>query len=166
VNASRPDDANVPRTPARSAANVAVQPLAQDNFQAVIDLSVAPDQREFVAPNVLSIAQSKVWDAYVPLAICDGDEPVGFALYGRQSSTDWLYIARFMIDQRHQGKGYGRQGLNALIEHMRTEHPGEEIQLSIVPANLGAKRLYESAGFIDTGEVDEDGEMIFRLPRG
>lgn len=141
-----------------------LQPLTPENFQAVIDLSVAPDQREFVAANVLSIAQSKVWDAYVPLAICDGDEAVGFALYGRQSSTDWLYIARFMIDHRHQGKGYGRRGLAALIERMRTEHAGEEIRLSIVPANVGAKRLYESAGFSDTGEVDEDGEMIFRLP--
>ena len=70
-----------------------------------------------------------------------------------------------MIDRKHQGKGYGRAAMEALIA-MMTERVGcEEIVTSFVSANTVAANLYASLGFRPTGEI-EDGEPLVRNVEG
>lgn len=70
-----------------------------------------------------------------------------------------------MVSEENQGKGYGRAGMEALIELLE-EKPGcDEIYISWVPENIAAENLYESLGFVKTGEID-DGEIIARLELG
>jgi diamine N-acetyltransferase len=67
-------------------------------------------------------------------------------------------ILRFMIDARYQGRGYGRAALLATLEHIKRQPNGRGIQLSYVPENEVAARLYAGAGFRPTGRII-DGEI-------
>jgi len=141
---------------------ITLRKLSPENARAVVRLKVALAQSRFVASNADSIADAYVYRELRPLAIYSGDELVGFAMYGQDPDDGRWWIVRMMIDERFQGRGYGRGGMQALIALMRDEHQCETITLGVNPANHGAMRLYESLGFNDTGEVHH-GEMIMRL---
>lgn len=64
-----------------------------------------------------------------------------------------------MIAAEHQGNGYGRAAMEAVIA-MTIERVGcHEIVTSFNPANAAAANLYASLGFHPTGEI-EDGEPL------
>jgi diamine N-acetyltransferase len=141
---------------------ITIAPLSPDNFEAVVALKVGDDQATFVASNVLSIAQSKTWDYLVPVAIENNGTPIGFALYGKDPKTQRVYIVRLMIDQAFQRSGHGAAALGLLFVKLRESYACTEIHVSVVPGNLGSERLFHSKGFIPTGEIDEDGEVVLR----
>ncbi len=142
---------------------IRLEEVTPQNFWQCINLKVADEQANFVAPNVRSIAESKVYPFLVPLAVYNGDEVVGFTLSGRYPDSGKYYIVRLMIDASHQGKGYGRAMTQKLIERMRRQPDCRDIYLSFVPGNEVAETLYRSLGFERTGETDEFGEIIMRL---
>ena len=67
-----------------------------------------------------------------------------------------------MIDREHQGKGYGRAAMEAVIAMMAERVGCEEIMTSFNPANAVARDLYTSLGFQPTGEIEDD-EPLLRL---
>ncbi len=50
-----------------------------------------------------------------------------------------------------------------LLQSIREEDADAEVMVGIVPGNHAAESLYESLDFWPTGDVDEDGEFLFRL---
>jgi diamine N-acetyltransferase len=140
---------------------ITLEPITRDNLRAVLRLTPRDDQENFVASNAVSVAQVYVEPDWTPLAIAADGEPVGFVLYGRDHDTGVDWIIRFMIDQHHQGKGYGRAGLRAVLERLRALPDHKETRLSYVPGNAVAEGLYRAMGFVPTGEID-DGEVIMR----
>jgi diamine N-acetyltransferase len=90
---------------------------------------------------------------------------VGFILYASQDYGlgKVLYIARLMIAEQYQRKGFGRAAMEALLERLKSLPGYTAILISFVPENAAAKHLYTSLGFQDTGEID-DGEVVYRLP--
>jgi len=141
---------------------IELKEVTADNLGKISKLKVKESQQNFVAPNALSVAQSKFYPSWVCLAANTGEEPVGFAMYGIEDEDNSLWIIRMMIDETFQGKGYGRQLLASTVEHIRNNYNCSEIFLSFVPGNDTAKKLYESFGFKDTGRVEE-GEIVYRL---
>src|SRR3712207_155690 len=87
---------------------VTLRDVDRQNFYECVKLDVREDQRGFVASNAFSIAQSKVETTRAVKAVYDGDSMVGFVMYGLDLDDGRHYLGRLMIDQRHQGKGYGR----------------------------------------------------------
>ena len=142
--------------------NVTLREITPQNFSEVINLDVSEDQKHFVAPNVTSIAQSKVCfpDAF-PLAVYNDDEPVGFVMYGYDREDEKYYLGRLMIDAKHQGKGYGKAATLEVIRRMREIEDCDAIYLSFVPENAGAEKLYSSVGFERTGALNGD-EIVMR----
>lgn len=132
---------------------VTLQEIDRENFRQCVKLEVNEDQRGFVAPNVFSIAQSKVEPAFDVQAVYDGEEMVGFVMYGWDEEEGCHSLARLMVDRHHQGKGYGRAATEAVIERLRAEPGCKQIVLSVNPANANARALYESLGFVKTGRV-------------
>lgn len=146
---------------------IALKKITHDNLQEIVGLSVAENQRGFVASNAQSIM-----DAYVaitndgialPFGIYDGEEAVGFIMltYGMKKDAAMPDVAyhnycvwRLMIDEEHQGKEYGKQAMEAALEYMRTFPcgPAESCWLNYEPENAGAKAFYEKCGFQETGE--------------
>ncbi len=141
---------------------VTLKEIDRENFSAAVKLEVSEDQKNFVAPNVFSIAQSKVEPTYDVRAVYDGEEMVGFCMYGWDEEEGCHCLARLMIDRRQQGKGYGRAATEAVIERLRAEPGCTQVMLSVNPANANARALYESLGFVKTGEVSY-GEDVMRL---
>jgi diamine N-acetyltransferase len=132
---------------------VTLRVVNDGNVQQVIDLSVSDAQQAFVAPNVKSLAQAfastKVW---VRAAYAD-ETPVGFLMLYEDEDKPRYYLWRFMIDERYQGMGFGRQAMDLVHERVRARPGGTTVYLTYVPANGGPEHFYKSIGYVDTGEV-------------
>lgn len=140
---------------------VTVSRLEPEDHAAVRHLSVAPDQRDFVASNHDSISEALGDAACVPLILRAEGQPVGFAMYAldQDDGNYWLY--RLMIDTRFQGQGFGRAALHAVTALMARLPGCAFILLGVNPENRRAAALYESFGFRATGAVIE-GERVMR----
>lgn len=142
---------------------ISLREVVVSNFNDVIQLQPAPGQETFMAPNVLSIAQSKVAPNFLPLAIHHGETVVGFVMFGQDIETLRWHIVRLMIGAQYQRRGYAREALRQLIAQLAQRPDCDEIIISYMPDNIAAERLYESLGFEKTGEFDEDGEVLMRI---
>jgi diamine N-acetyltransferase len=139
--------------------SVHLMDIEEGNFEECVALSVREDQ-PFVAPNVYSIAQSRVSPYWVIKAIYADEVMVGFAMYTLDLEAGELYLCRFMIDRRHQGRGYGRAALD-LLRSIAEETPGiRRMRLSTEPSNAAGIGFYETFGFTDTGTMEDDEEVF------
>jgi diamine N-acetyltransferase len=139
-----------------------LRPVTRANFSAVVELTVRPEQAEVVAPNLYSIAEAYLEPNWTPLAIYARDDLIGFALFGCDDETGRWWIMRYMIDARHQGRGYGTAALPGLIDLIVERHACSELFLGYEPSNEVASHLYARMGFAPTGEM-AGGEIIARL---
>jgi diamine N-acetyltransferase len=149
---------------------ISIQPVTKDNWRKLANLKVREDQKGFVAPNLYSIAEAQFgfdepdgsdhWDMY-PFWIYDGETPVGFFMYGYNFSNREIeaFIIRLMVDENHQGKGYGRFGMEQMLEIFRQDDRIHRVGISYEPENEVARRLYAGLGFAETGVIYE-GEVI------
>lgn len=133
--------------------------VTEDNFIECVRLSVRDDQR-FVAPNVFSIAQSKVEPKWITKTIYSDDAMVGFLMYEVDHSKGQLYLCRLMVDQKFQRKGYGKGALDLLREIAIGDPKIARMELSTRPDNTDGIRVYERFGFKDTGVMDDDEEVF------
>ena len=148
------------------------------NVWDILKLSVNDDQKEFVASNDVSIIEAYTTitnNGYAyPFGIFVDDIPVGFVMIGYDKDDYWddapaiadnnYNLWRLMIDKKYQQKGYGRKTIELALEFIKTFPRGraEYCWLSYEPDNKVAKALYESFGFIETGDMDGE-EIIAAL---
>ena len=142
--------------------SVSLREITPDNFKECVNLKVAEGQEKFVASNVMSIAQSKIYPTHLPFAVYNDEEMVGFVLYGLDEEESRYYLGRLMIDEKHQGKGFGKAAALRVIEELKRIEDCREIYLCCCPENATAERLYSNLGFERTGEV-YGGEVVMRL---
>ena len=83
-------------------------------------------------------------------------------MYTKDFDKNELYLCRFMIDQKYQGKGYGKAALDKLKEIAMSDEKIQKITLSTNPENANGIRIYEKFGFVDMNTMDE-GEEVFTL---
>jgi diamine N-acetyltransferase len=135
------------------------------NWRAVARLKLAEGQEDLVASNLYSIAQSKFDPNARPRAVYAGSELVGFLMYDvweTKQKTREASIYRFMIDRRHQGKGYGRAALARALDEIKAVPAVRKVSIGYMPDNPVAKPFYASFGFVEVGR-DEDGEINAEL---
>jgi diamine N-acetyltransferase len=131
----------------------------------VIALELAPEQKHLVASNAYSLAQARRDPDSRPRAIYAGERLVGFLMYEiirLRNRRHEASIYRFMIDRKHQGKGYGRAALGRALDEIRAIPHVRKASISYVPDNPVAKSFYASFGFVEVDQ-DRDGEMIAEL---
>ncbi|RHO56500.1 GNAT family N-acetyltransferase [Ruminococcaceae bacterium AM07-15] len=137
--------------------------ITEQNYQKILDLSTGAGQEEFVAQNVRSLAQAWVFrDRARPYALYEGEEPVGFIMFDWRPEKKWVEIWRLMIDHRFQGKGYGRAAVQKALEFLRESGLFDKVQINYVEENQGAKHLYRSMGFQETGAM-EGNEVVMEM---
>ncbi|WP_245840345.1 GNAT family N-acetyltransferase [Terribacillus saccharophilus] len=132
-----------------------------DNWHGCIKLSVSDEQKKYVAENAESLAQAAYQKQWYPHAIYAEDTLVGFLMFGTDEETKRIELCRFMLDKQHQGKGYGKAALMMLLELIKIRYGAISFYTSIVPGNAAAEKLYESAGFVMTGEIMWD-ELVMK----
>lgn len=131
-----------------------------NNWEECIDLEVTEEQKKFVATNSYSILQAKFEEEIYTLGIYNKDIMVGFLMYDLDSDTKRMEISRLMIDQKYQGKGYGKKSMLKLLELIKGKYGNIKFYTSIEPENIIAEKLYESIGFKKTGEIMWDEEVM------
>jgi diamine N-acetyltransferase len=143
-----------------------IRPVTKDNWKELIELKVRDDQKHFVASNLKSIAEAQFgfdepgdghWDFH-PFGIYDGDAAVGFLMYGFnfEHPKQQAFIVRLMVDEKLQHKGYGRFGMQMMLEVFRSDDRIRNVGISYEPVNDIARKLYASLGFVETGEMIGD----------
>ncbi|MDR0271385.1 GNAT family N-acetyltransferase [Paenibacillus sp.] len=156
---------------------ITLRKITLKNRREIFNLEVSEEQRRFVASNLSSVASCYVLATNgghpFPFAIYSDGLPVGFVMltYGITGydlpsiAHDSYCIVRLMIDRHHQNRGYGLEAMKKILEFIRTfpAGPAHYCWISYKAENLPAKKLYESLGFRDNGEIIGD-ELITVLP--
>ena len=159
---------------------VRLEKITNDNVYDILNLRVRKDQKGFVAENKYSIVHAYLakdeGTPVFPFAIFYGKKPVGFLMIGYDIFAhndhvdhrfDWFlrdsYIVwRLMIDQRYQGRGFGREAMNLAMNFIRTFPCGKAkyCWLSYGPENEAARKLYQSFGFREVPEACYEGKEM------
>ncbi|NLN46791.1 MAG: GNAT family N-acetyltransferase [Clostridiaceae bacterium] len=130
-----------------------LRPIDADNFWDIIGLEVADGQQDYVLSNAVSIAQARVQPECVPLAIYNGNTPVGFVMYclDRDDGEYWIY--RLMIDQEHQRKGLAKTAMRHVLREIALDRARDKVYLGVRQDNDNAVELYHKLGFRFDGRI-------------
>lgn len=137
---------------------VELRAITEENFLNAFNLKLAPGQEAFVSHPIRSLAQAYVYrDQCQPFGIYAAGKMVGYVMVIYDWDIPEYDIWHMMIDEAEQGRGYGAQALDRVIDYIRTKPFGDSdrVALTCGKTNLIARRLYESRGFAATGNEDE-----------
>lgn len=145
---------------------IELKPIDDGNRAVCEHLSVKEDQKQYIASNADSLIEAKeAPDVARPFAIFADGRMVGFAMFAfdekNEDPEDRYWLWRFMIDEKEQGKGYGRSALAVIIQYFR-DHHADIITLSTKESNTGALHLYRQFGFSENGQMNDD-EIVLKL---
>ena len=140
---------------------IKLREIDKENYQDCISLKVSENQRDFVATNIYSLVESAYEPGLFPLGIYKDDLMVGFILYDFDTDINGWSMSRFMIDEKYQGSGIGKEALLEFINFFKLNHGNENIYTSAEVDNLVAIKLYEKMGFEkqDNFEYTHNGKL-------
>jgi GNAT superfamily N-acetyltransferase len=149
---------------------ITLREITADNAQSALALRLAPGQEQFVTSVADSLAEAEEYPQGNPWfrAVHADGLPVGFVMLSwdvepqpPEINGPW-FLWKLLIDYRHQGKGYGREVVRQIVDLVRGEG-ATELLTSYVPGEGGPAGFYTRLGFVPTGELDPDGEVLLRL---
>ena len=136
-----------------------LKPITEDNFIDAFNLKLAPGQEKYVSHPIRSLAQAYVYrDQCQPFGIYFKGKMVGYVMVIYDYDVPEYDIWHMMIDEAEQGRGYGRDALDRVIDYIRTKPFGDSTRVALTcnKDNPVARKLYEDKGFTATGVEDED----------
>ena len=144
--------------------------ITSDNYSQVLNLKITPAQEaaKFVSPVVRSLADAWFYreeGITYPKAIYADEDLVGFIMYDLDPEEQQVFIWRFLIDQRYQGKGYGRQTIEAVLAMAKEQAQITKVVVDYVDGNEPMKKILLDLGFEETG-FDQDSKehiMVYQL---
>ncbi len=142
---------------------VTLRKITKDTVRAILKLEVSEGQKNFVAPNAVSIAQAYFEENAWFRAIYADETPVGFLMLYDNSEKPIYYLWRLMIDSRYQNNGFGKRAVELLIEHVKTRPNATEILVSHGQGKGSPELFYRKLGFEHTGEVEGNELVMKRL---
>ncbi len=135
---------------------VELREITMENLDDVLKLKVAKGQESFVSTTAYSLAQA--WasrETAYPFAIYADGTAVGFIMLGYYEERDQYTLWKFLIDEKYQNKGYGREALRLGLRYLLDRFHPDAVYTGVAFGNSVAKQLYKSMGFRETGERDE-----------
>ncbi len=143
--------------------NVTLREITRDSLRAILNLKVSKKQEQFVAPNAVSIAEAHFSSNAWFRAIYADETPVGFVMLGEVPEKGLHFLWRLMIDERYQGRDYGRKALELVIQHVKTMTSAKELLTSCHEGKGSPSGFYLKMGFVETGEKIDNGEIVMKL---
>jgi len=149
---------------------VSLREITDENREAVVALRIAASQEAYVSSVADSLEEARETPEGNPWyrAIYADDQPVGFVLLSWNVTPEppriigpW-FLWKLLIDERHQGCGYGREAVK-LVADIARDHGASELLTSYVAGERSPEPFYRQIGFVPTGEQDEKGEIVLAL---
>ena len=142
--------------------------VTRENWQEALKLKVKDVQNHFVPTVAVSLAKVYIKPDgdnvnYLPFAIYEEERGmIGFVMHAYVENTNDMYwINGFIIDEKHQGKGYGRAALREMVNWIIKQYTQcKEIRLTVHKENYAARQLYKSFGFVEAGEFDQEEDLL------
>jgi GNAT superfamily N-acetyltransferase len=148
---------------------ISLRPITDENREEVYALRVAPGQDQFVSSVADSIHEAAdepdgralYWAVYAE------ETPVGFVMITDETSGAPGYIPQYLwkllIDERHQRRGYGSAVLDLVVEYFK-RRPDVDVMWTSAGQGEGSPiPFYERYGFVQTGDIVFDDEVLLRL---
>ena len=126
-------------------------------------LYLLPRQTGFIESVSECLEEADKVKEWKPVGIYNNNNLVGFAMYGyflEPQPLGRVWLDRFLIDSRYQGRGYGETAVIALLNRLKNEYKCNKVYLSVYDDNEVAISLYKKIGFKFNGELDTNGEKI------
>ena len=143
--------------------NVHFKNIDNSNEYKVRNIKLKPGQEKFIETVDECLKEADTYREWHPIAIYNYTEIIGFAMYRSFGLNKDTWIDRIMIDEKYQGKGYGKTAMMELIDIVSKEFEVNVIYLSISDENKIAYSLYKSIGFEFMNERDpNNGELLFK----
>lgn len=140
---------------------ICLKEVDQNNWRDVYKLDVKENQKDYVAAPGYYLNLCSFGGTWNPLAIYLGDTVIGFTMWAIDSDDNSCWLGGLIIDKEYQRKGYGKRAIQAALSKLGSEEKPACFALSYSPDNR-AKSLYQSLGFEETGEMEDD-EVVARL---
>lgn len=100
----------------------------------------------------------------IPMIAKKGRDLVAFWVSERISEEPITYLIwDLVVHQSYQSLGYGWRIMEDQIRHLSEARDARRVVVGVIPGNGRAISLYTKLGFKETGEVNEEGELMFRL---
>ena len=131
-----------------------------------LKLEVAESQKHYVANSSVMLARAYAYREQRSRAfvIYDDETPVGMGLYYDLPDLDCYDLSQIFIDERYQGKGYGRAATKLILDAMKQDGKYNKVDLCYIEGNDAAKKLYESFGFVEIDRDEDEIIMEMNLP--
>ena len=142
--------------------------MDDSNREALLGLRVSDAQLRFVSSvaDSLAEAEAKPGGRAIQWGLYDVETPVGFVMVSDDVGGPGYiaqYLWKVLIDERHQRQGYGTAALDLVTEYFRGR-PGIRAMWTSAGKGEGSPiPFYEGYGFVRTGEIVFDDEVLLRL---
>lgn len=119
-----------------------IEPICTADFERLFEI----EQQAHLVPWSKGTLLNNQGERYLNLKLSVAEQIVAFAIC--QTVLDEATLFNIAVDPAHQGKGYGKQLLQGLIERLR--HQGIfTLWLEVRQSNTTALQLYRQLGFND-----------------
>ncbi|MBQ8782459.1 MAG: GNAT family N-acetyltransferase [Clostridia bacterium] len=140
---------------------VELRKITRDNFEEIVNLKVTENQSAFVSTVSHSLAQAWLYrNTAFPFAIYANNTPVGFVMLGYYEERNQYTLWKFLIDEKYQNNGYGKQALTLAVNYLSSKFNANEVYVGVSDKNETAKHLYMSFGFKPTGKTENGTEEL------
>lgn len=130
-----------------------------------LGLKVSETQQKYVSDSMKLLARAYAYRNYRSKAyvIYNDETAVGMGLYYDYEPLSAYDLSQLFIDERYQGRGYGLEASQMLLDLMKSDGRYNKVILCYIKGNNVAKSLYEKLGFKLTGDRDEDEIIMQKL---
>jgi diamine N-acetyltransferase len=146
---------------------ITLRPLTDDNRAALVALRIEPAQERFVnnVSEALLEAEEEAGGRAIQFGLYDDDTPVGFVMISDEVDGPGYiahYLWKLLIDRDRQRKGYGTAALDLVSTYFR-DRGNTEMWTTAGEGEGSPIPFYERYGFVRTGDIVFDDEVLLRL---
>lgn len=142
---------------------VTLRGVTEADYEEIVNLKVGENQRRFLVSNRYSLEQARLHKDYIPMAIYEEEELVGFLMYCHHPEETSYLIIRFMVDEKYQSRGIGKKAMELLLDYMKHELKQKMVYISFEHDNERARNLYKKLGFQPVHSEWVEEEVLFRI---
>lgn len=125
--------------------SIKLKNVSKNNVWDIVELYPGAKGQKYVADNshtlIEALFNKKLHNVK---AIYSDDKIIGLVYFTHNNKNIW--INRFMIDHKYQGKGYGSKAFNKILNYIKSKYKPSNIYIS--SSNNIALKLYQKFGFI------------------